>query len=293
MGRESDGVQWLLNQAGRHHLLTADEEIDLARQIQAWIDIRDDIGDTPTLAQKRIIRRGKRSFRRFFEANIRLVAKVASLYTRRVQHMNMNDLIQEGSLGLIRAIEKFDPQRGYKFSTYGYWWIRQAITRAIEQQERTIRLPIHMNAALNKIRLYGIEFEGKHGRPPTLSECAEFIGLNEAQVREMTAADRCHSLDAKCGNDADRSALIDLIADEGHDPLEALNDEMVYTLVSPAIKQLPEKMQEVIQLRFFNPDPPTYKEIGASMGVSRERIRQYEKTAMNLIRMKLTRAEAA
>ena len=294
MGRESDGVQWLLNQAGRHHLLTADEEIDLARQIQAWIAIRDDVGDTPTLAQKRIIRRGERSFRRFFEANIRLVAKVAGLYSRRVQHMNMSDLIQEGSLGLIRAIEKFDPQRGYKFSTYGYWWIRQAITRAIEQQERTIRLPIHMNAALNKIRLFGIEFEGQHGRPPTVSECAAFIGLTETQVREMTLADRCHSLDAKCGNDADRSALVDLIADEVHDPLETLNDEMIYTLVAPAVKQLPEKMQEVIQLRFFNQGPlPTYKEIGASMGVSRERIRQYEKTAMNLIRMKLTRAEAA
>lgn len=294
MARESDGVQWLLNQAGRHHLLTADEEIALARQVQAWIEIRDDVGDTPTLAQKRIIRRGQRSFRRFFEANLRLVVKVAGHYSRRVQHMNLNDLIQEGSLGLIRAIEKFDHTRGYKFSTYGYWWIRQAITRAIEQQERTIRLPIHMNAALNKIRFYAVEFESDNGRPPTVSECAAFIGLTEDQVKEMTLADRCHSLDAKCGTDSDRSALIDLVADVYHDPLESLNDGMVYDLVVPAVKQLPQKMQEVIQLRFFNQGPPpSYKDIGATMGVSRERIRQYEKTAMNLIRMKISRAEAA
>lgn len=293
MGRESDGVQWLMNQAGRHHLLTADEEISLARQVQAWVEIRDDVGDTPTLAQRRIIRRGERAFRRFFEANLRLVVKIAGMYSRRVQFMSMGDLIQEGSLGLIRGIEKFDPQRGYKFSTYGYWWIRQAITRAIEQQERTIRLPVHMNAALNKIRFYAAEFEGERGRPPTLSECAAFIGMTEDQVREMTAADRCQSLDAKCGNDPERSTMIELIADEYHDPLEALSDEMIYNLVPPAIKELPQKMQEIVQLRFFNPKPPSYKEIGATMGVSRERIRQHEKTAMNLIRMKLNRATAA
>jgi len=293
MGRESDGVQWLMNQAGRHHLLTAEEEINLARQVQAWVAIRDDVGDSPTLEQKRIIRRGERSFRRFFEANLRLVAKVAGMYSRRVQHLSMSDLIQEGSLGLIRAIEKFDPQRGYKFSTYGYWWIRQAITRAIEQQERTIRLPIHMNAALNKIRIYAVEFEGQHGRPPTVSECAAYVGLSEAVVREMTLVDRCHSLDAKCGTDNERSTLIDLVSAAYEDPLDAVNDEMIYNLVPPAIKELPQKMQEIVQLRFFNPKPPSYREIGESMYLSRERIRQYEKTAMNLIRIKLERAEAA
>ena len=293
MSRESDGIQWLMNQAGRHHLLTADEEISLARQVQAWIAIRDDVGDTPTLAQKRIIRRGERAFRRFFEANLRLVVKIAGNYSRRVDFMSMSDLIQEGSLGLIRGIEKFDPQRGYKFSTYGYWWIRQSITRAIEQQERMIRLPVHMHAALNKMRFYAAEFEGEHGRPPTVAECAAFIGLTETQVREMTAADRCRSLDAKCSNDPDHSTRIELVADEYHDPLEALSDEMIYDLVAPVIKELPQKMQEIVQLRFFNPARPSFKEIGATMGVSRECIRQLESTALNLIRMKLNRAMAA
>ena len=162
-----DCLGWFLECAGRTVLLTADEEIFLGKRVQAWQPLKDRLRHELTKEEKKIVYHGRRAKKRFFEGNIRLVIKVAKKYVPRVRTLDLSDLINEGSIGLNRAIEKFDPTRGYKFSTYAYWWIRQAVERAIAISERTIRLPMHGNVAILKLKMWFPVFIEPHQTHPT------------------------------------------------------------------------------------------------------------------------------
>ena len=162
---DTGAIDHILTAAGRAPLLTAEEEILLGRRVQALMRLLEDKPDGPyTSAEQRTLRLGKRAKERMITANIRLVVHVAKKYIHRIQTLTLADLIQEGSIGLIRGVEKFDPERGYKFSTFGYWWVRQGISRAITQNDRVIRLPIAAVEALNKLRGFVPAFVQEHGR---------------------------------------------------------------------------------------------------------------------------------
>ena len=182
--RETDGVQDFLNQAGKIPLLTHSEEILLGRSVQAMQALLAENPQGPYAKDESLVlRRGKRAKERMVTANLRLVVSIAKRYLRVAQHLGFDDLIQEGMFGLIRGVEKFDPERGYRGSTYFYWWIRQSISRAISQQDRIIRLPVNAIDCLNKLRLWMPQFFREHGRMPSPQECADHVEVTLPVMR--------------------------------------------------------------------------------------------------------------
>ena len=206
-----------LRSIGKIPLLTAEEEITLARQIHKGLELAEDLGDQePTAQQRRIITTGKRAKKRMITSNLRLVVTIAKKY--QYFSMDLLDLIQEGTIGLDRAVEKFDPERGYKFSTYSYWWIRQSITRAIETQSRTIRLPLHLSELRTRIQKISRDYELETGQRPTPEYLAEVCGCSADRIREViTAFTPIASLNATgstgSSSQDERSSLIDIVAD--------------------------------------------------------------------------------
>ncbi len=252
----NDPVRMYLREIGRVRLLTAAEEVSLARRIE-----RNDMGAKAAL----------------IEANLRLVVSVAKRYVGR--GLALLDLIQEGNLGLIRAVEKFDYRRGYKFSTYATWWIRQAITRAIADQARTIRVPVHMVETINRLSRVQRQLLQDLGREPTVEELARETDMSPDRVREVQkVAQEPVSLETPVGEDED-SELGDLIEDAGAPaPPEAVSLLLRREELDAVLAQLTVRERKVLELRFglCGEEPRTLEEVGQRFGVTRERIRQIE-----------------
>jgi RNA polymerase primary sigma factor len=288
----SDLVRIYLREIGKVPLLTAHDEVELAKAIEAGLfaqdllhsDRRKAAGDTPTECELGIITdEGVKARQRLIEANLRLVVSIAKRYIGR--GMVFLDLIQEGNLGLIRAVEKFDYTKGYKFSTYATWWIRQAITRAIADQARTIRIPVHMVETINKMARVQRQLHQDLGREPTPAEVAIEMGMAADRVAEIQRiAQEPVSLQAPIGEED--SDLGDFIEDaDAVVPIEAAAFMMLQDQLEEVLDTLSPREQRVIQLRFglIDGHPRTLEEVGRDFGVTRERIRQIEsKTLVKL-----------
>ena len=251
----TDALQLFLREAGRHQLLTAAQEVELAKRIER--------GDLE--AKERMI-----------QSNLRLVVSIAKNY--RNQGLPFLDLIQEGTLGLIRAVEKFDWRRGFKFSTYATWWIRQAVARALADKARTIRMPVHIVERLQKINRADRLLWTQLGREPTLEEIADEASLTVQQVLEVRAAARAStSLDAPVG-DGDDAVFGDFVAGDEPLPEEAVELNLRSEALRRALAALPEREREVVAMRYGlgGAEPQTLEEIGRRLGLTRERVRQIE-----------------
>jgi RNA polymerase primary sigma factor len=251
----TDALQLFLREAGRHTLLTAAQEVALAKRIE-----RGDLVAKQTMIQ----------------SNLRLVISIAKNY--RNQGLPFLDLIQEGTLGLIRAVEKFDWRRGFKFSTYATWWIRQAVARALADKARTIRMPVHIVERLQKMNRADRTLWTVLGREPTLEEVAEEANLTVQQVMEVRAAARASaSLDAPVG-DAGDAVLGDFVAGDALLPEEEVELELRSQALRAALEALPDREREVVTLRYGlgGTEPKTLEEIGRRLGLTRERVRQIE-----------------
>ena len=289
--RSSDPVSWYLATIGRIPLLTPAEEIELGNQVQAMMALTEDgsrefeDGELTT-AQRRLLRIGRRAKERMMKANLRLVVSVAKKYQGK--GLELLDLIQEGSLGLERAVEKFDPTRGYKFSTYAFWWIRQSMTRAIACQSRTIRLPVHLSERLTTIRKVSLDLAHKLGAMPSRVEIAEAMDIPLDELDSLLRqALTTSSLDAPVNGEEGRSFLGDLIADSSLDePLEIVEQRIHHEQLGRWLSHLSEQEQHVLRMRFGleGNERHTLAEIGRLMEASRERVRQVELKALRKLR---------
>jgi RNA polymerase primary sigma factor len=288
--RSGDPVTWYLATIGREPLLTPAEEIELGNQVQTMMSLlEEEAGEITrefTDHENKLIRIGKRAKQRMMKANLRLVVSVAKKYQGK--GLELLDLIQEGSLGLERAVEKFDPTRGYKFSTYAFWWIRQSMTRAIACQSRTIRLPVHLSERLTAIRKVSLDLAHKLGAMPNRQEIAEAMAM---PIEELDGLLRqsltTSSLDAPVNGDEGRSFLGDLIADSsGEEPLDRVERGMHQEQLGRWLSQLSDQERQVLQLRFGleGQERHTLAEIGRKLDVSRERARQVELKALRKLR---------
>ncbi|MEV4101113.1 RNA polymerase sigma factor [Nonomuraea sp. NPDC049649] len=290
-GVGADSVKTYLKEIGRVPLLTAEQEIELAKRIEAGLFARERLNTEPDLDDELradlewIALDGERAKRRMLEANLRLVVSIAKRYTGR--GMLFLDLIQEGNLGLIRTIEKFDYRLGYKFSTYATWWIKQAITRAMADQARTIRIPVHMVELINKVARAQRRLQSELGRDPLPEEIAAETDLTPARVVEVQSYGREPiSLDTPLGDDGD-SEFGDLIEDtEAVSPADAVSFTLLQHQLRALLDQLSEREAGVISMRYglINGSPMTLDEIGRVYGVTRERIRQIEAKTMSKLR---------
>lgn len=289
--RSSDPVSWYLATIGRIPLLTPAEEIELGNQVQAMMSLTED--GTKTFEpseldgqQRRILRIGRRAKERMMKANLRLVVSVAKKYQGK--GLELLDLIQEGSLGLERAVEKFDPTRGYKFSTYAFWWIRQSMTRAIACQSRTIRLPVHLSERLTTIRKVSLDLAHKLGAMPSRVEIAEAMDIPLDELDSLLRqALTTSSLDAPVNGEEGRSFLGDLIADSSlEEPLDLVEQRIHHEQLGRWLSHLSEQEQHVLKMRFGleGQERHTLAEIGRLMEVSRERVRQVELKALRKLR---------
>jgi RNA polymerase nonessential primary-like sigma factor len=306
----ADMVRTYLHEIGRIPLLTSEEEIIFGKQVKQLMDLiaiqenfslqhdrlptkqewADVAGMAPT-ALDEALRQGTRAKRKMIEANLRLVVSVAKKYQKR--NLELLDLVQEGTLGLERAVDKFDPTKGFKFSTYAYWWIRQAITRAIAQQARTIRLPVHITEKLNKIKKAQRQLAQSLGRVATAAEVAEALDIKTEQVRECLSLSRQPvSLDLRIGDNQD-TELADLLEDQGHSPEHFALNESLRDDIANLLSELPPKQRQVMVMRYGleNGQEMSLASISKHMDLSREQVRQLERQAMDSLRKRRARMQ--
>ena len=282
-----NNVKDYLKEIGRIPLLEAEEEIKLANQIQEMLSLIDK--KDLTSEEMAIIERGRRAKQKMVQANLRLVVSIAKKYHNR--GLSMLDLIQEGSIGLMRAAEKFDAGKGYKFSTYAYWWIKQAMTRGIANYSRTIRLPIHITQSLNKIRKTTRELSQELGRKPTNPEIAHEIGISSEKLYDLLKSAKIGSTQSlNLTIDENQTELGQLIADEGLTPTDFVRREEIKSKTTDLLATLTPKQRAIIRLRYGldNGDKMTYQQIGDHFGISRERVRQINSKALRLLQKKAT-----
>ena len=296
-------VRSYLRDIGRVPLLSHEQEITLGRQVQDLMvleniesEIESDLGEKPEISLfaekvgmsivqlKKKLKSGRRAKERMVAANLRLVVSVAKKYTKR--NMELLDLIQEGTIGLVRGVEKFDPTRGYKFSTYAYWWIRQGITRAIAEKSRSIRLPIHITEMLNKLKKGQRELSQELSRTPTLKELSEYVELPEEDVKDlMSKAGQPVSLETKIG-DSEDTILLDLLSNEIDMPSEQIENDCMKGDLETLLEQLPELQNRVLRMRYGmdGDDPMSLTGIGRVLGISRDRVRNLERDGLRGLR---------
>jgi RNA polymerase primary sigma factor len=272
-------------------LLTLDEEVDLARRIEQGLLARQEVSDIRNMSAKRhaelllLIDDGWTALDHLVTANSRLVISIAKKYTHR--GVPFLDLIQEGNIGLMRAAKRYDYKRGYKFSTYATWWIRQAVTRALADQSRTIRLPVHRSDQLSKMFRIQYQLKQKLGRDPNISETAEAMGVTSEKIEEISKdAQYPLSLDMPTSVEGDR-VLGDCIEDrESPDPEELATISLLRQHLDQVLELLPPREVQILKLRFglLNGETHTLREVGLKIGVSRERIRQIETQAIGRLR---------
>ena len=296
-----DSVRAYLRDIGRIPLLEHEEEILLGRQVQRLMELEeqqkelnlDDQGlaeayDVPLKQIKRELRDGKKAKEKMVTANLRLVVSVAKKYTKR--NMELLDIIQEGTIGLVRGVEKFDPGRGYKFSTYAYWWIRQGITRAIAEKSRAIRLPIHVTENLNKLKKAQRELSQINGYMPSVFQLSDYLELDVEDIKDlMCKARQPTSLENKIGENKD-TALIDLLEDESQLPEMILERNCIKEDMREMIADLPEMQAAVISMRYGIGDeilePMSMTAIGQLLNMSRDRVRTLEHRALRELKMR-------
>ena len=285
-----DSISLYLKEIGRVPLLTAAEEVDLAKRMEAGRDSREHLDQEQVEWEERehllwLVRDGRSAIEHLIKANSRLVVSVAKKYVGR--GVPFLDLIQEGNIGLIRAVKKFDYRRGYKFSTYATWWIRQAVTRAIADQGRTIRVPVHMYEQINRLTRTSRQLVQELGRDPTTEEIAEELGVTPRKVEHiMRVSQRPLSLEMPVGEEED-SYLGDFIEDEDADsPQDSAGRQILREVIDEIFQSLTPREVRILQLRFGLVDGYNYtlEEVGRKFGVTRERIRQIEAQALSRLR---------
>jgi RNA polymerase nonessential primary-like sigma factor len=291
----TDLIRTYLKEIGKYPLLSTQQEIVLGKQVQQMQTVKQLAqqmcpSDRDAYLSSReiqtIIFVGEKSKRQMITANLRLVVSTAKKYQNR--NMEFLDLIQEGGLGLCRAVEKFDPTKGYKFSTYAYWWIRQAITRAISEKSRTIRLPIHINERLTKIKQARSKLSQSLGRNPTIREVSQLLGIDSSKVKkylEILQGQHTISLNIRCG-ESKENELGELLESGGLSIEEYVDQELAKDQVTKLLDQLSEKQRRIITLRYGldTERPLTLRQVSQNIKVSKERTRQIELEAIKKMR---------
>ncbi|GAB4202291.1 MAG: sigma-70 family RNA polymerase sigma factor [Roseiflexaceae bacterium] len=292
-GRETveDSVQMYLREIGQVSLLSAADEGALAQDIARGIYARERLASQPPrawnerIALEREVARGDEARHKLIQANLRLVVSIAKKYIG--SPLSFMDLVQEGNIGLMRAVEKFDYSRGHRFSTYATWWIRQAITRAIAEQSRIIRLPVHLSESIGQLRRVTRQLEQALEREPTPEEVAQALGVSVRKVRRLLqAAAQPISLEQPLGNEGE-GHVGELLADEDSDePIEIAAQRMLQEELMGALMALPERERKILQLRYGLEDGRrhTLEEVGVAFGITRERTRQIEAEALRHLR---------
>jgi len=272
-----------LKEIGRNPLLSGSEEVEYAKQIQAMMPllVKEDLNVT----EEETVRIGQLARQNLAQANLRLVVSIAKKYQNR--GLSLLDLIQEGSIGVMRATEKFDPTKGYKFSTYSYWWIKQAMTRAIANQSRTIRLPIHITDKLNKIKTTTRKLSQQLGRKPTEEEIALQLDITPERLRYIVQASyRAKPKSLNLTIDDNQTELGQMLADDSASPTDFVVEQELSSQVVNLLDILSPKQKDVIMLRFGLKDgqTKTYEQIGELCGISRESVRQIKNKALRLLK---------
>lgn len=286
-------IGWYLNQIGKVPLLTHEQELLLGKQVQAARALKEELsssGASPTVTQRQILLAGKRSLERMIKANLRLVVNIARKYHSNLSYSSMDllDLIQEGNIGLRRAVELYDPSRGYKFSTYSYWWIRQSISRSLNYGMRPIRVPVE---PMRKLRRFIHSYHHEHGLMPSFELCASELNTTVATIEHyLNHFNPVASLDSPAGEsfDHDRSNMVELIPGDNNNTVEELHDEDLYDRVCRAMADFDDREKFIITRRFGldGKEPEPQGVIARKLEIGRQRISDLEKKLICRLRMK-------
>ena len=296
--QDEDLVRLYLDNIGKYPLLTQDEECRLSKAIQEGQEAKDELERGKVTAARRPLllaaaQRGDAASEQFISANLRLVVSIAKRY--QATDLPLLDLVQEGNLGLMHAVTKFDWRKGFKFSTYATWWIKQAISRGIDNTSRTIRLPVHAGDQVRRLQRTKHQLEGQTGRTPSPSELAEALGINERQVVELIRhGTETVSLDARVGPDGE-SELGDMVTDNTTpSPFDVVTQAMLGGEVEKLLSVLDEREREIIRLRYGldQGEPRTLEDVGNTLHLTRERIRQIERSALSKLRHPSTKSDS-
>ena len=274
--------QVYLNEIGRYPLLTKGQEIVLGTQIQAWMKIIDKSEEEYTEEERKIARAGKRARKKFIDCNLRLVVGIARKYAGSCKNLDLMDLIQEGNLGLVRAVEKFDPKLGYAMSTYAYWWIRQAVQRAIHSSEHAIKIPTNIQESLSKIRKSVELLEKSLSRKPSISEIAENCNISENEVLVAMNIPKVQiSLDRQTNEEGSSPSLVEFVCDEfASNTIDDAEERIQLECLRIAMENIDEVSKFILMERMKTP-PTSWKKLASLTGIGLTKLQQIERLAIN------------